>query len=106
MNITSSKPVTVSEAKEMLEKRKEQSDLEYEQKQALDHAEKFAKQDAKAAQKLVAEVIKTNEKITEELAVKLVDIRPKKLDTLKTILIKDRVELNEEELNAILALLQ
>lgn len=106
MDIVSSKPVTVSEAKEMLVKRKEQSELEYEQNQALDHAEKLAKLEAKAAQKLVQEIMKKNEKIGEELAVKLVDIKPKKAETLKTILIKDKVELTEEEVNAILALLQ
>ena len=42
MEIKGSKPVTISEAKEILAKRKEeQAELGYEQNQALEHAERF-----------------------------------------------------------------
>lgn len=105
MDIKSSKSLTLSEVNDALLKRKKDSDLGYEQSEALAYSEKFVKIDARAAQKLVNEIMKEN-KISQELATKLVDIHPKKLDTLKAILLKDKIELNEEELDAIFKLLQ
>ncbi len=106
MDIISSKPVSVVEAKELLLKRKEQGELEYEQNQSLEHAEKFLHVDEKTVKKKVHELMKVSSKITDEVAFKIVDIMPKKADTLRAILIKDKVELTEEEQNAVLAVLQ
>ena len=101
MNITSSKPITLSEAKDILEKRKKESDLEYEQQQAFEHAEKFSKSDPKAAKKLVDELMK-NEKLSIDTAIKIVDIMPKKPETLKAILLKDKIEMSDEEIAQLL----
>jgi len=105
MNIVSSKPITLSEAKSILEKRKKEADLEYEQQQSLEHAEKFAKIEVKAAKKLVDELMK-NEKLSIDTAIKIVDIMPKKPETLKAILLKDKIEMSDEEMTQLLELLK
>ena len=104
MNITSSKPITLSEAKDILEKRKGEAELEYEQQQAFEHTEKFATLDSKTAKKLVIELMK-NEKLSIDAAIKIVDIMPKKPETLKAVLLKDKIDMTDEELNQILGLL-
>lgn len=106
MDIKSSKPVTLSEVKDLLSKRKKDGELGYEQSETLAYCEKFVKEDAKASRKLADRIMKENGKINEEIAARLVDIKPRKPDTLKAILLKDKIELSEEELNAIFNLLQ
>jgi DNA-directed RNA polymerase subunit F len=101
MEVKSSKPVTVSEAKEILAKRKEDGELGYEQSQALDNCEKFAKHDSEKARKLV-EAINKGGKINHETAIKIVDVGPDNPSTVRAILLKDRIELSEEEINNII----
>lgn len=98
MEIKSTKPVPVSDAKEILAKRSGDGELGYEQSQALENAERFFSEKT-------ADIIKKlskNEKISEELAAKIADVRPAKPETLKAILVKDRVELSDEEVDSIL----
>ncbi|HLD60400.1 MAG TPA: RNA polymerase Rpb4 family protein [Candidatus Bilamarchaeaceae archaeon] len=104
MRVNSSKPVSVSEVNELLSKRQKKEELAYEQQQSLDHAEKFAKLPPKDAEKLAAKIAE-NEKIALETAVKVVDILPKKIETLRAIMVKDKVTLSDEELNEIFKLL-
>jgi|WetSurMetagenome_2_1015567.scaffolds.fasta_scaffold285277_2 DNA-directed RNA polymerase subunit F len=101
MQIKSSRPVSVSEAKEILAKRKDDGELGYEQNQALENTDRFGDSDAKKAKALI-ETLSKIDKISTELAIKIVDIRPGNAATLRAILVKDRVELNEDELNNIL----
>ena len=101
MEIKSSKPVSITEAKEILSKRSKEGELGYEQSQALESTEKFSKFKPDKAKKLL-ETLKNNEKISEELATKILDICPDNPATLKAILVKDRVELSEEEINKII----
>ena len=101
MEIKSSKPVSLSEAKEILGKRKEGGELGYEQSQALDNAERFAPLDADKTKKII-DNLKKHEKISAELAVKIVDIRPINPATLRAILVKDRVDMSEEDVEKIL----
>ena len=99
MKIKNSKPVPVSDAKEILSSRSADGELGYEQAQALDNAERFS--DSEKTKKILKALSK-NEKVTEELAAKIADIRPKKPETLKALLVKDRVELSDEEVDSIL----
>ncbi len=101
MEIKSSRPVSVSEAKEIMAKRKEDGELGYEQSQSLENSERFAKLDADKARKSVQK-LKENPKISEDMAVKIVDICPDNPATLKAILVKDRVELSDDEIDKIL----
>lgn len=101
MEIKSSKAVSVSEAKEILAKRKEDGELGYEQTQALENCEKYARYDGEKARKLVDALAKGG-KLTRETAIKIVDVGPDNPATLRAILVKDRVELSEEDINEIL----
>ncbi|MFH1785508.1 MAG: RNA polymerase Rpb4 family protein [Candidatus Micrarchaeota archaeon] len=101
MEIKSSKPTLVGEAKEILTKRNEEGELGYEQNQALENSQRFSTIDEDKAKKLV-ENLKKNEKINEDLAVKIVDIHPKNPATLKAILVKYRIEMTDEEIEKIL----
>jgi DNA-directed RNA polymerase subunit F len=101
MDVKHSKPVTVCEAKDILAKRKEeQAELGYEQNQALEHSERFAKLDADKARKIVEKIAKG--KISEELAVKIVDVHPATVASLKAITSKDKIELSDEDAEKIL----
>jgi DNA-directed RNA polymerase subunit F len=101
MDIRSSKPVTISEAKDILAKRKEDGELGYEQAQALESTEKFGKHESTKAKKLVETVLETG-KVSHELAVKIVDVMPDNPATLKAVLVKDKVELSDDEIARIL----
>ncbi len=93
-----SKPLTLEEAKEMLKRREKDGELGYEQQQALEYLDKFAKKDSDGKLKLLMKM----GKVSNDTAVKLVDIGPKKVDTVRAILIKDNVNLTDEEINEIL----
>ncbi len=105
MEIKSSEPLTLAEVKDILKKREKDGELAYEQAQSLENADKFSSNTPAKAKKLVAELAK-NEKIPLETAAKLVDIMPQQASTLKAILIKDKVELSDEELEAVVNLLK
>jgi DNA-directed RNA polymerase subunit F len=97
MKINASKPATLSEVREILSERGEEGELGYEQSQALEHAEKYWKCDSKKVQKLLGNLTK-KDKMTEEIALKIIDVLPKDPTTLKAILAKDKIEMSDEEL--------
>jgi DNA-directed RNA polymerase subunit F len=101
MEIISSKPVSISQSKEILSKRKEEGELGYEQSQALESSERFGVHEEAKVRKMVESILETG-KVSHELAVKIVDIRPETPNTLKAILAKDKVELSDDEIAKIL----
>jgi len=102
MKIIESRPVSVSEAKELLDERAENSELEYEQMQASEHATKFTSEKADAADKKAKELIKLVDKLDLEIALKIIDISPKKPETLKSLLMRRRIDLEDGEIEALL----
>jgi len=97
-------PVSESEVKAELSKRqKDEEERAYEQAQALEHADKYIELTPAKMKKLI-EDIRKNEKIPLDTAIKIAEIMPKHVSTLKAILIKDKVELSDEELNAVIKL--
>lgn len=100
MDIKSSKPITVIQAHEILAKRKDDGELGYEQSQALENSERFCKCDDAKAKKIIDAI--TGGKVSTDLAVKIVDIYPDTPSTLKAILVKDKVELSDDEIAKIL----
>ncbi|MBI2079662.1 hypothetical protein HYT84_02770 [Candidatus Micrarchaeota archaeon] len=101
MIVNSSKAVSLAEVKEILKKREGSEELGYEQKQTVEYLDKFADSEKKDADKWMAELMK-NERVTLETAVKIVDLKPKRIETLKAILTKDKVDLTEEEMSTVL----
>jgi len=101
MEIKSTKPSSISNAKEILLKRKEDGELGYEQSQALESTQRFANLDADKADGLVQKLVK-NYEMNEELAVKIVDIKPTTPATLRAILVRYRIEMPDEDVDKVL----
>ena len=95
----------MAEVKEALDgiklKRADEEELGYELRRAIRHAELFAHGTAEESRRMVEELTKL-EKMTQEIAVKIADIRPVTKDELRAIYAKERFTLSEEELNGIL----
>ena len=92
-------PITIAEAKEMLEESSESCEPTYEQNLAMDHVTKFSKLDVKTAKKLVSEL---QEIIKKTQAIKIADIMPLDLADLRLIFAKERGSHKKEELEQIL----
>ncbi len=97
--------LTLAEVKELLEqiklKRADEEELGYEFRRAMRHAELFARGTSEQSRNLVDELMKL-EKITRDICVKIVDIKPANRDELRAIYAKERFTLSEEELDKIL----
>jgi len=92
----SRKPIALIEVKEMLKARKKEKELTYEQDQAVKYASTFAKLTSKQSGKLFKELMEL-ETINEKLAIKICDLLPAELETMK--LVPDKSEgVSEEDL--------
>jgi DNA-directed RNA polymerase subunit F len=99
--------ITSSEARELLEEsmKKDQEPV-YEKKITLDHLSKFAKLSAKEARSLVGELMRSNERLKEDVAVKIVDLMPKDETDVRAIFAKERYALTKEEIQGILRIIR
>ncbi len=102
--LISRKPITLSKVKNILKKRKEESELTYEQEETLKYATTFCKVTKKQRDKIMEELLKL-ETINEELAVKIVDILPRDIEIMK-ILPEKKSEVKEEDLVAALEIVK
>lgn len=110
--VIDTKPITISEAKEILLNKVEQKADEnnevdgrqftYEQNLTIDYVTKFALLDADDAKELVS---KLEEYLTTVQAVKVVDLMPEDLDDLRLIFAKERGTFETETLQNVLDLL-
>jgi len=98
--------VSLSEVKSILKKvEKDREDMLYEQKIALDHANKFAKISIKKTNDLIKE-LSNLEFIQESHAYKIADLLPKTDDDIKTIFAKERMTLNDNQIKNILEIVK
>lgn len=107
MEILGEKPVTISEVAEILSEKekkyaKNEIELLYEQKKALEHAHKFKKLEAKQARELMDKVVELG--YTPERAAKIVDLMPETVDDIRAITAKDRFKYTEEEIKSVIDL--
>jgi len=102
--LLSRKPVTLSKVKNILKKRKEESELTYEQEETLKYASAFCKVTKKQRDKIMEELLKL-ETINEELAVKIIDLLPQEIEIMK-ILPEKKSEVKEEDLVAALEIVK
>jgi DNA-directed RNA polymerase subunit F len=104
-NILKEELLTLAEVRTILDeirtRRASEEELGYEFRRAIRHAELFAKGTAEESRLMVDELTKL-EKMNPEIAIKIADIRPKTRDELRAIYAKERYNLSEEELDAIL----
>ena len=100
------KIVSLAEVKNILKKiSKERKELLYEQKIALEHAEKFAKLSAKQTKDLITELMKL-EHVEEFHAYKIADILPNTEDDVKAIFAKERYTPNDKEIKNVLEIVK
>ena len=100
------KIVSLAEVKNILKKiSKERKELIYEQKIALEHAERFARLTAKQTKDLIAELMKI-EHVEELQAYKIADILPNTEDDVKAIFAKERYTPNDKEIKTILEIVK
>jgi DNA-directed RNA polymerase subunit F len=95
--------VSLPEVKSMLEKRKKDEELSYEQKASYEYAKSQAKSGIRKTQQLVEELVKIG-KIDEQTAVMIADNHPQDKDDLNTLLEKKRHGLTETEAKKVLDL--
>jgi DNA-directed RNA polymerase subunit F len=94
--------VSLAEVKNMLQKaQKERKEMLYEQKIALEHAQKFAKLPLSKTKELIKELSKI-EKLEKKHIYKIADLLPTHEDDVKIIFAKERVILNDEDIKNIL----
>ncbi len=96
--------LTVSEAKELLDRVKEErseEELGYELKKAIRHVDAFAKMDAGKSRDLANNLLNL-EKMKPEIAIRIADILPKTRDELRSIYAKERFVLTAEDLDQML----
>jgi|Deesub1362A_J573_1020465.scaffolds.fasta_scaffold00454_9 DNA-directed RNA polymerase subunit F len=99
-------PLTIPEAKAILEKaveerKKVNEELAYETRRAIEHVNLFAKLSEEKAEALLKELIDHGIK-KKEIAIKIVDLMPMTIDELRAIYAKERFSLTTEELEEIL----
>ncbi|MDE1856197.1 MAG: DNA-directed RNA polymerase subunit F [Candidatus Micrarchaeota archaeon] len=94
------KPVTTSQALEILEERKKAGELGYEQQISEAHAQKYATLKSEKASEMVEELLATG--ISAKTAVKVVDIMPANEAQLKTVLILEGRPVEEDTTKKIL----
>ena len=100
------KPVSLTEVKNILKKiEKERKELLYEQKIALEHANKFAILPVKKTEDLIKELSELKF-LEENHYYKIADLLPSTEDDLKTIFAKERVTLGENEIKKILEIVK
>ncbi len=106
--VVSEELLTLAEVKDILNKLQDErlkngEELRYEQRRAIEHANKFAKTSAKSSRALVEALLKL-EKMKPEIAIHIADIMPKTKDELRSVYAKERYTLIEKELETILDL--
>jgi DNA-directed RNA polymerase subunit F len=100
------KIVSLAEVKNILKKiSKERKELLYEQRIALEHAEKFVKLTAKQTKDLINELLKQDH-VEEIQAYKIADIIPQTEDDIKAIFAKERYTPNDKEIKNILEIVK
>jgi len=104
-SVISNRSATLAEVAEVLEKRKGEGELGFEQQTTLAYAQKYAKLSKKKAAELIEELQKTD-KIKPAVAVKIADILPKNSDQLRLIFANERYSLTSAEIEEVLKIVK
>lgn len=102
MEIKETKTVSIEEVVKVLEEGKGANDLTYEQQLALQHAKKFGVPKAKSEK--IGKALKELGILDDKSIIKILEIMPKNVMTLRQILMQERKTFTDEEVNKILAL--
>ncbi len=108
-NVINEELLTISEAKELLDRIKEdraeevEEELGYELKKAIRHIDAFSKIDAEKSRALVNNLLELGN-MKPEIATRIADILPNTRDELRSIYAKERFILTTEDLDQMLDL--
>ena len=102
--LISSEPISLAEAKELIEQRKKEGELSYEQNLTFEYTKNFSKLSSDDARALMNELIQLKN-VTRRHAVEIADIFPKNLDELRLIFAKEHLTFADEDLQGIIAIL-
>ena len=102
--VLSSKPIPLIKVKEMLKELAKEGELTYEQTLTLKYADKFAKLPRTKVEKLIEELKKTDG-MTEDLAIKTVDLLPQTEEVLALIIGKN-AKISDEDMKKIVNLVK
>jgi DNA-directed RNA polymerase subunit F len=105
MKVIETKPVSMTEAKEVLSSREKRKELGYEQKLALEHLNKFTKLKPEEAKKL-SEELSSVLRMSQETLVQILNFLPKNPDELRMIFSREKFSLKEDEINKILEIVK
>lgn len=96
------KPISVAEVKDILTKvSKEREELMYEQKIALEHAQKFGRISVKDTKNLIKDLMEL--KLFEEKhAYKIADLLPLTNEEITAIFAKEKITISEDKANKII----
>ena len=94
-------PVTFSEALEILKKKGEDKELEFEQRLAYDFVQKFSPLPIEETENLIEELMDI-EKVRKHQAVILANNMPENKEDIRLIFAKERTSLREETIGEIL----
>ncbi|MFP4006170.1 MAG: RNA polymerase Rpb4 family protein [Candidatus Hadarchaeia archaeon] len=95
------RPVTFSESLEILKNKKEEKELEFEQRLAYDYVQKFSQLSTEKTKELVSDLLEI-EKIRDHQAVILANNMPETKEDIDLIFAKERTSLREETVDQIL----
>jgi len=107
MDVINQKHITIAEARNILDKKrkgyKEQNiEMLYEQKRALDHANKSAKLNLRDSTALAKKISELEIELNDEQIIKIVDLLPETVDDVRAIFTKERFRYEGEEIKSIL----
>jgi len=107
MNIVNQKHITIAEARNILDKKRKEYkeggiEMLYEQKRALDHANKSAKLNLRDTTTMVKKLSELEIELTEDQIVKIADLLPQTVDDVRAIFAKERFKYGEEEIKGII----
>jgi DNA-directed RNA polymerase subunit F len=105
MKVNEIKAVSMTEAKEVLSSREKRKELNYEQKLALEHLNKFTKLKPEEAKKL-SEALSSVLRMSQETLVQILNFLPKNPDELRMIFSREKFSLKEDEINKILEIIK
>jgi DNA-directed RNA polymerase subunit F len=97
------KPVLLAEVRKLLEEKTTEENRTYEQRLALQHAQQHVLTETDKGEDMVKDLVKID-RISEPIAVKIVDMMPEHPDDVRAIFAKERFLLTPEEIEKILSI--
>jgi len=105
MKVYNEKFVSWAEAKKILDKKAKEKELGYEQKNALEHLQKFSKT-AQAKIKGIFEELESIERLNEKQKIAIANMLPEDEDDIRILFSNEALTLSEEDKKKILSIVK